>query len=135
MLWSLFRWREDRRRLRRRMRDVCPSHTGKALVALISFALVACLLLICWTSLARAEGKVMYVATETDPLNVRERPSTRAPWVFQMDQGEALNVYEVKDGWAYVERTGDYGWASMKYLSETPLEDELPDDIWEVELE
>lgn len=64
-----------------------------------------------------------YVCTERDPLNVRDGPSLHAPWVYRLDRGEAVTVHEIRNGWAYVERCGDYGWAWAAYLKESPPAD------------
>ncbi len=65
-----------------------------------------------------------YVCTERDPLNVREGPNRHSPWVYRLDRGEAVTVHEVKNGWAYVERCGDSGWAWAAYLGENPPADQ-----------
>ena len=62
-----------------------------------------------------------YVCTERDP-STSGGPQPPQPWVYRLDR-EAVTVHEVKNGWAYVERCGDYGWAWAAYLGESPPAD------------
>ena len=123
--------RQDRNRIKRRASIVCPDYTGP--VALLLVALIA-MGMILWAGVsARAEGQTMYVCTETDPLNVRDAPDIHSDWVFRLDRGEPVTVLEIKNGWAYVSRCGDYGWAWAEYLADTPPVDKLPEGWLDVE--
>ena len=128
--------RQDRNRIKRRASIICPDHTARVALLLVACALVVWVLLIAWAGIASAEdlpGRVMYVVTQDDPLNVRDAPSRHAPWVYRLDRGEAVVVLEIKHGWAYVERCGDYGWAWAEYLADKPPADGLPEGWLDVE--
>ena len=136
MLYALSRWWSHRKEIRRSSSIVCPRRTGRAALLLAACALVVWVLLIGLTGIAHAEdlpGRVMYVVTQDDPLNVREARSVHAPWVYRLERGEAVTVHEVNGKWAYVERCGDYGWAWAEYLSDTPPVDGLPEGWLDVE--
>ena len=134
MLYALSRWWRDRQTLRRRTRDLMPDHTG--LVALMLVALLALgMILYLGIVSATAEGRTMYVCTQTDPLNVRDAPNLHAPWVYRLERGEAVTVHDTEDGWAYVEWVGQYGWCWTEYLEDRPPVDKLPEEFLEVEME
>lgn len=107
-----------------------PVYSKSLVLLLVAIALLALLI-----GAARAEGQTMYVCTQCDPLNVRDAPSLHAPWVFRLDRGEAVTVHDTKDGWAYVERCGDYGWCWAEYLTDKPPVDKLPEEFLKVEME
>ena len=57
-------------------------------------------------------------------LNVREAPGLNRAVVIRLDRGDAVTVLEQRtDGWAYVERAGDYGYCRMEYLTDEPPEE------------
>ncbi len=72
------------------------------------------------------EGYMLYAQVkEGSLLNVRERPATNAPVVYRLDRGDGVTAYDIRNGWAYVGRAGDFGWASLDFLTETPPESAL----------
>lgn len=64
---------------------------------------------------------VMYVATQTDPLNLRASPNGQV--IGTLQRGSAFKVYKTDDTgtWAYgTSVTGQSGWASKQLLSSSP---------------
>lgn len=102
-------------------------------IDIIIIAAWVLLLLFALLNQANAETRTMYVCTQEDALNVRESPSLHAEWVYWVDRGDPVTVYDTRGGWAYVERCGDYGWAWAEYLGDTPPVDKLPEGWLAVE--
>ncbi len=70
------------------------------------------------TPMPGAFPTTMYVSVEAGScLNVREKPSTAGAVVFRLERGEEVSAEQIRSGWAYVSRAGDYGWASLEFLS------------------
>lgn len=105
---------------RKRMGSVvCPDHTGRWVVWLIAVT-VAGLLLWLGISPALADSQTLYAAVSAgSTLNVRDKPVT-GEVLYTLTRGDAVTVTETRNGWAYVERAGDYGWACLDYLTDTP---------------
>lgn len=61
------------------------------------------------------DGKVMYVNTQSLPLNVRSGPSSSASVVGSLPKGTQVLVYATQDGWSKI---GTNKWVSSQYLSE-----------------
>lgn len=131
--WKALRERvAEQKEIHRRTRDLMPDYTGIVAVLLVAVLALGMILYLGMVS-ATAEGRTMWVCTDVDPLNVRDGPSLHAPWVYRLDRGEAVTVHDTKDGWAYVERCGDYGWCWAAYLAERPPVDKLPEGWLAVE--
>ena len=86
-----------------------------AIILMLSIALFVFL----WPGTGRAET-IMYVCTKNDQLNIRDEANIHSKCVFRLDRGDEVIVHRVRSGWAYIEWCGDYGWASIKYLSDKP---------------
>ena len=56
------------------------------------------------------------VVNVTSWLNVRNGCGKNYPVVDKLDNGEKVNVYEIKDGWARISNDMDL-WVSMEYLT------------------
>ena len=102
-------------------------------IDIIIIAAWVLLLLFALLDQANAETRTMYVVTQDDPLNVRDSPNLHAPWVYRLERGEAVTVHDSKDGWAYVEWVGQYGWCWAEYLGDRPPVDGLPEGWLDVE--
>ncbi len=86
-------------------------------------------LLVAPTSAARAQDGVapddvdirFVIEMEEPCLNVRERPSYRAPILECVDQGTRLEVRRVQRGWSLVQHeSGVRGWVGSRFLGATP---------------
>ena len=56
------------------------------------------------------------VATENDPLRLRETPSKEGNTLESMPKDSLVVVLRIEDEWAYVDYQGMSGWCSLKYL-------------------
>ena len=56
------------------------------------------------------------VATETDPLRLREAPSMSGTPIESMPKGSQVIVLRLEGDWAYVEYQGISGWCASAYL-------------------
>lgn len=61
------------------------------------------------------DPKKYKVINITSWLNVREGPGKNYKTVDNLDNGNIVNVYEIKDGWARIDESN---WVSMEYLTE-----------------
>ena len=75
--------------------------------------------------------RTMYVHTETDLLNVRDKPSLSGRREFGLYRGEAVEVHGEKRGWMYLNWCGQWGWAREEYLKSYPPD--KPDGFFDVE--
>lgn len=64
---------------------------------------------------AHTEGKYI-VATQNDPLNIREKPKKYATSKDQLPKGTEIEVLTVCEDWGYVEYEGTTGWVPFEYL-------------------
>lgn len=60
-----------------------------------------------------------YYCTSTDVLNVRKRPNASAEVIGVLQPKQAVEVYEVTNGFAKINFEGHIGYASEQYLSKT----------------
>jgi len=64
---------------------------------------------------------IMYVAVSPgSTLNVRDGPGITNPIMYWLERGDVITALDNKGGWVLVNRAGDWGWASIDYLSDTP---------------
>lgn len=57
------------------------------------------------------------VATQSGPLNIRQKPSTSAPVLAQAPKGAALTILGTFQDWYVVNYNGNIGYASRQYIS------------------
>ena len=57
------------------------------------------------------------VATQSSPLNIRQKPSTSAPVIAQAPKGANLTILGTWQDWYVVDYNGNIGYASRKYVS------------------
>ena len=61
--------------------------------------------------------KKAVVKTSSQPLSMREQPSSTATVICGIPKGTTVTVLEQQEDWWYVEYDGKKGWCSAKYLS------------------
>jgi hypothetical protein len=64
-------------------------------------------------------GKVCGLNPEGDGfLAIRKNPDSNSEMLFKLQEGEAVEIYEEKDGWVYVKtKAGDkFGWSSKQWV-------------------
>lgn len=49
-------------------------------------------------------------------LNLRDKPSSSGKVLTLIPEGEIVNTFEYRSGWANVYYNGEYGWCSMEFL-------------------
>ncbi|MEH8226535.1 SH3 domain-containing protein [Aeromonas veronii] len=54
-------------------------------------------------------------------LNVRTSPSIKANINTSLSKGDFVLLYRQENQWAYISKSGVYGWVSKKYLSSSPV--------------
>lgn len=64
------------------------------------------------------EPLIYHVATEKDPLNLREEPMQDSESLEKIPRGTTLDVYEIKDHWGFTEYNGTEGWVNLDYCGE-----------------
>ncbi len=62
------------------------------------------------------EGETEYYTVTASVLNVRNAPGTYGKIIETFEKGETVTVYEITDGWGKVNKNGEYGYVSMKYM-------------------
>lgn len=73
---------------------------------------------------------VYHVATEKDPLNLREEPLQDSESLGRIPRGTNIDVYEINDHWGFTEYNGTEGWVNLEYCKEGVAD---PDDFAESE--
>lgn len=68
--------------------------------------------------------KTMYTTAES--LNIRSGPGTQYEKVGALPRNSKVEVLDITDNWAKIKFNNSYAYASMSYLSDTPLGDTLP---------
>jgi hypothetical protein len=97
----------------------------------IALVLAAALLLVLFTEIARAEVCVVADPTGT-PLNVRERPSQRAPIIGALNNEITVLTKMSRGAWVYTvphEAPGKPGWVWRKFIDCSPPVPKLPEGI------
>ncbi|HEV7275124.1 MAG TPA: SH3 domain-containing protein [Devosiaceae bacterium] len=59
-------------------------------------------------------------AEATNPLNVRSGPGVNYGVVDVIHPGQYVEVTRTSGGWCYLQKSGPDGWASCRYLTDTP---------------
>lgn len=54
-------------------------------------------------------------------LNVRTSPTIRANINTSLKKGDFVLLHHQENNWAYISKSGVYGWVSKKYLSSSPV--------------
>ena len=75
-----------------------------------------------------SEPLVYHVATENDPLNLREEPLQDSESLEQIPRGTNIDIYEINDHWGFTEYNGTEGWVNLEYCEEGIAD---PDDFAE----
>ena len=57
-----------------------------------------------------------FIATKSDPLNLRESPSTGSKILAEMPKGSRVEIINYYIDWCYVEYNGIYGYANTDFL-------------------
>jgi hypothetical protein len=97
----------------------------------IALVLAAALLLVLFTGIARAEVCVVADPTGT-PLNVRARPSQRAPIIGALNNEITVLTKMSRGAWVYTvphEAPGKSGWVWRKFIDCSPPVPKLPEGI------
>jgi hypothetical protein len=97
----------------------------------IALVLATALLVVLFTGIARAEICVVADPTGT-PLNVRERPSQRAPIIGALNNKITVLTKMSRGAWVYTvphEAPGKSGWVWRKFIDCSPPVPKLPEGI------
>ena len=70
---------------------------------------------------ASSETYTMWVVVgEDSDLNVRSKPNKHSSWEGVLYHGTSVEVYDINNGWAKINRCGDTLYCSAEYLSSEP---------------
>lgn len=65
-----------------------------------------------------------YCVTVASKLNVRQQPSAQSKAVGALSNGDFVEVYAIKDGWAEIAYNGNRAYISARYIKKAPLPEE-----------
>lgn len=70
---------------------------------------------------ASASTKVLVRYVIPKKLNVRTSPTIKANINTSLSKGDFVLLHHQENQWAYISKSGVYGWVSKKYLSSSPV--------------
>lgn len=78
----------------------------------IFLPIIFCMLFLAPTTVAAEVGRI----TVEGNLNVRQKPTTESPVIYQLCNGEEVEIIETIDDWVKIEIWNDYGYIKSKYI-------------------
>ena len=63
-----------------------------------------------------------YIIEVGSSLNVRQYPSSNSKVVGTLNNGDYIEVFDIKDGWAYIKYNEAHAFISAKYIKEAPTQ-------------
>lgn len=72
-----------------------------------------------------ANGQTPYVVDTKTTLLVRTGPGKSNSQLGRLKNGETINVYSIKDGWAEISYNGTTGYVSEQYIKPVPVQQKI----------